>query len=58
LAVKREGFADDAALAEHWAKLAFQKKDYGALSNYCKKAGARIRWTRTALYYLGMFTAA
>src|SRR4029077_17130248 len=33
---------------EYWAKLAFRKRTTDALSNYCKKAAARIRWTRKA----------
>src|SRR5438876_11339329 len=33
---------------EHWAKLAFRKRTTDALFNYCKKAAARIRWTRRA----------
>src|SRR6266403_1535654 len=41
---------------EHSAKLAFRKRTSGALCNYCKKAAARIRWTRTASITWGCLT--
>src|SRR4029077_20999882 len=41
---------------EHSAKLAFRKRTTGALSNYCKKAAARIRWTRKASITWGYLT--
>src|SRR5712691_11563855 len=41
---------------EHWAKLAFRKRTSGVLCNYCKKAAARIRWTRRASITWGCLT--